>query len=58
MTPVSTQNGIEPVTAGASTPSDAVKDLLDALGRLAPIEISALEARSENVRFAMPRSVE
>ena len=46
------------VTASASTPDGSVRDLLDALGRFAVIEISALEARSENVRFAMPRFVE
>lgn len=43
------------VTASASTPDGSVMDLLNALGRFAAIEISALDARRENVRFAMPR---
>jgi len=42
------------VTAGASAPEALVDDVIDALGRLAPIEVEALPGIEENVEFRLP----
>jgi 4-hydroxy-3-methylbut-2-en-1-yl diphosphate reductase len=42
------------ITAGASAPAELVQQLIDRLGELAEIEVSALPGITENVRFRMP----
>jgi 4-hydroxy-3-methylbut-2-en-1-yl diphosphate reductase len=42
------------ITAGASAPEELVDDVLEALGRLGPIEVSVLPGIEENVEFRLP----
>ncbi len=42
------------VTAGASAPEQLVEEVVEALGALAPVELSVLPGIDENVRFRMP----
>ncbi|BAT59612.1 4-hydroxy-3-methylbut-2-enyl diphosphate reductase [Variibacter gotjawalensis] len=48
--------GIETVgiTAGASAPEVLVEDVIGALRRLGPVEVSTLPGREENVQFRLP----
>ncbi len=42
------------LTAGASAPEVLVQDVIDALGRIAPVEVTTLAGIEENVRFRLP----
>lgn len=42
------------ITAGASAPEVLVQDVIDALGRLGPVEVSTLAGREENIEFRLP----
>ena len=42
------------ITAGASAPEELVDDVLEALGRLGPIEVSMLPGIEEKVEFRLP----
>ena len=42
------------ITAGASAPEGLVDDVLEALGRLGPIEVSVLPGIEEKVEFRLP----
>jgi 4-hydroxy-3-methylbut-2-enyl diphosphate reductase len=42
------------VTAGASAPEIVVEDVVRALMRIAPSEVSALDGPSETVSFRLP----
>lgn len=42
------------ITAGASAPEILVDGVIDALGRLGPVEVSTLAGRQENVEFQLP----
>jgi 4-hydroxy-3-methylbut-2-enyl diphosphate reductase len=52
-------NGVKVVglTAGASAPEVLVEDVIDALGRIAPVEVSTLDGIEENVRFRLPKEL-
>src|SRR5260221_4695810 len=45
------------ITAGASAPEVLVHDVIDALGRVAPVEISTLSGREEHIEFRLPREL-
>ena len=49
-------NGAETVgiTAGASAPEVLVEDVIDALRRLGPVEVSELTGRQETIEFRLP----
>ncbi len=42
------------ITAGASAPEVLVEDVIEALRRLAPVEVSTLPGREENIQFRLP----
>jgi 4-hydroxy-3-methylbut-2-enyl diphosphate reductase len=42
------------ITAGASAPEVLVDDVIDALGRLGPVEVSTLSGRQETIEFRLP----
>ena len=42
------------ITAGASAPDVLVEDVIDAVGRLRPVEVSTLPGREENISFRLP----
>jgi len=42
------------ITAGASAPEVLVDDVIDALGRLGPVEVSTLAGHEETVEFRLP----
>jgi 4-hydroxy-3-methylbut-2-en-1-yl diphosphate reductase len=42
------------LTAGASAPEVLVEDVIDALGRLGPVEVSTLPGREEHMEFRLP----
>jgi 4-hydroxy-3-methylbut-2-enyl diphosphate reductase len=42
------------ITAGASAPESLVDDVIEALRRLAPVEVSTLSGREENIQFRLP----
>lgn len=42
------------ITAGASAPEAMVEDLIDALRRLAPVELSTMDGLVEHVQFRLP----
>jgi 4-hydroxy-3-methylbut-2-enyl diphosphate reductase len=42
------------ITAGASAPEAMVEDLIDALRRLAPVELSTMDGLVEHVAFRLP----
>lgn len=42
------------ITAGASAPDVLVEDVIDALRRLRPVEVSTLPGREENISFRLP----
>jgi 4-hydroxy-3-methylbut-2-enyl diphosphate reductase len=42
------------ITAGASAPDELVQELIEALRRHGPVELSVLPGADENVRFRMP----
>jgi 4-hydroxy-3-methylbut-2-enyl diphosphate reductase len=46
------------LTAGASAPEVLVEDVIDALRRIAPVEVSTLDGIEENVRFRLPLELE
>jgi 4-hydroxy-3-methylbut-2-enyl diphosphate reductase len=47
------------ITAGASAPESLVRELVEALGRIAPVEsVSTLEGVVENVHFRLPAALE
>jgi len=46
------------LTAGASAPEVLVEDVIDALRKIAPVEVNALDGIEENVRFRLPLELE
>ncbi len=46
------------LTAGASAPEVLVEDVIGALRRIAPVEVSTLDGIEENVRFRLPLDLE
>jgi 4-hydroxy-3-methylbut-2-enyl diphosphate reductase len=42
------------LTAGASAPEVLVEGVIDALGRLGPVEVSVLDGRKETIEFRLP----
>jgi 4-hydroxy-3-methylbut-2-enyl diphosphate reductase len=46
--------GIVGITAGASAPEVLVEDVIDALRRLGPVEVSQLTGRQETIEFRLP----
>ena len=42
------------ITAGASAPEVLVDDVIDALGRLGPVEVSTMSGHEETVEFRLP----
>ncbi|WP_088347877.1 MULTISPECIES: 4-hydroxy-3-methylbut-2-enyl diphosphate reductase [Rhodomicrobium] len=42
------------ITAGASAPEVLVEDVIEALRRIAPVEVSTLAGREENIQFRLP----
>ena len=42
------------ITAGASAPDVLVVDVIDALARLRPVEVTTLPGREENIEFRLP----
>ncbi len=42
------------ITAGASAPEVLVEDVIDALRKLGPVEVTTLEGREENIEFRLP----
>jgi len=42
------------ITAGASAPEVLVNDVIDALGRLGPVDVSLLPGRQEKIEFRLP----
>ncbi len=46
------------LTAGASAPEVLVEDVIDALRRIAPVEVTTLDGIEENVRFRLPLELE
>jgi 4-hydroxy-3-methylbut-2-enyl diphosphate reductase len=42
------------ITAGASAPEIMVTDVIEALGRIAPVEVSTLPGREEQISFRVP----
>ncbi|MDQ2080707.1 4-hydroxy-3-methylbut-2-enyl diphosphate reductase [Xanthobacteraceae bacterium Astr-EGSB] len=42
------------ITAGASAPEVLVEDVIEALGRLGPVEVSTLPGRQETIEFRLP----
>jgi len=42
------------LTAGASAPESLIVDVIDALRRLGPVEVEAMEGVSEHVEFRLP----
>jgi len=42
------------LTAGASAPEVLVEGVIDALGRLGPVEVSTLAGREEAIEFRLP----
>jgi 4-hydroxy-3-methylbut-2-enyl diphosphate reductase len=49
-------NGVQTVglTAGASAPEVLVEDVIDALRRLGPVDVSQLTGRQETIEFRLP----
>jgi len=45
------------ITAGASAPEVLVEDVIDALGRLGPVEVSTLPGREEHIEFRLPAAL-
>ena len=45
------------ITAGASAPESLVDDVINALGRFGPVEVSTLGGVEEKVRFRLPREL-
>ncbi len=45
------------ITAGASAPEVLVEDVIEALRRLAPVEVSTLPGREENIQFRLPSAL-
>ncbi len=42
------------ITAGASAPEEMVEDVIAALRRLGPVEVSTMEGREEHAEFRLP----
>jgi 4-hydroxy-3-methylbut-2-enyl diphosphate reductase len=42
------------ITAGASAPDELVEDVIAALARLRPIDVSQLDGVEENIEFSLP----
>ncbi len=42
------------ITAGASAPEVLVEDVIDALRRLGPVEVSIMDGRQEKIEFRLP----
>jgi 4-hydroxy-3-methylbut-2-enyl diphosphate reductase len=45
------------ITAGASAPEVLVEDVIEALSRLGPVEVSALPGRQETIEFRLPNEL-
>jgi 4-hydroxy-3-methylbut-2-enyl diphosphate reductase len=46
------------LTAGASAPEVLVEDVIDALRKVAQVDVTTLEGIEENVRFRLPLELE
>ena len=46
--------GVIGLTAGASAPEVLVEDVIEALRRLGPVEVSMLPGREERIQFRLP----
>jgi 4-hydroxy-3-methylbut-2-enyl diphosphate reductase len=46
------------LTAGASAPEVLVEDVIGALRRIRPVEVTTLDGIEENVRFRLPLELE
>jgi 4-hydroxy-3-methylbut-2-enyl diphosphate reductase len=46
------------LTAGASAPEVLVEDVIEALRKIRPVEVSTLDGIQENVRFRLPLDLE
>ena len=42
------------LTAGASAPEKLVEDVIDALGRIAPVEVTTMDGKKEHIEFRLP----
>jgi 4-hydroxy-3-methylbut-2-en-1-yl diphosphate reductase len=42
------------LTAGASAPEKLVEDVIAALGRIAPVEVSTMDGKKEHIEFRLP----
>jgi 4-hydroxy-3-methylbut-2-enyl diphosphate reductase len=42
------------ITAGASAPEVLVEDVIDALRRLGPVDVTTLPGREEHIQFRLP----
>jgi 4-hydroxy-3-methylbut-2-enyl diphosphate reductase len=42
------------LTAGASAPESLVEDVIAALGRIAPVEVSTMDGKKEHIEFRLP----
>jgi 4-hydroxy-3-methylbut-2-enyl diphosphate reductase len=42
------------LTAGASAPEELVEDVIAALRKLGPVDVSTLAGREENIEFRLP----
>ena len=42
------------LTAGASAPEQLVEDVIAALGRIAPVEVSTMDGKKEHIEFRLP----
>jgi 4-hydroxy-3-methylbut-2-enyl diphosphate reductase len=42
------------ITAGASAPEVLVEDVIDALNKISPVQVTTLEGREENIEFRLP----
>jgi 4-hydroxy-3-methylbut-2-enyl diphosphate reductase len=50
--------GVIGVTAGASAPEEMVEDVLAALRRLGPVEVSTMAGREESAQFRLPAELD
>ena len=45
------------ITAGASAPEELVEEVVEALRRIAPVEVSTLPGVEENYAFRLPAEI-
>jgi len=42
------------LTAGASAPESLVEDVIAALGRIEPVEVTQMDGKKEHIEFRLP----